>query len=174
VRDPRLRIEHAQVVRKEDLRRFAELGVIASMQPPHPPGAMTFPLEPTISIIGRARWPYAYAWRTLKDAGAHIPFASDWPVSPIDPLEGIEVAVTRKKWQDGDPDQRFTLMEAIAAYTIEGAYAEFAEDRKGMLKQGYFADVTMLDGDIEAVAPEEIHTIRPATVICGGRATFEA
>ena len=65
-------------------------------------------------------------------------------------------------------------MEAIAAYTIEGAYAEFAEDRKGMLKQGYFADVTMLDGDIEAVAPEEIRTIRPAAVICGGRVTFEA
>ena len=172
-RDSRHRIEHVEVVHPADIPRFRELGAIASMQPPHPPGSMGLPLEPTVSMIGRDRWPYSYAWRMLKEAGAHIPFASDWPVSPIDPLEGIEAAVTRKKWQDSDPDQRFTLMEAIAAYTVEGAYAEFAEDRKGMLKQGYFADVTMLDADIEATAPEDIHTIRPATVICGGRVTYE-
>ena len=171
-RDSRHRVEHVEVVHPADIHRFGELGVIASMQPPHPPGAMGLPLEPTVSMIGRDRWPYAYAWRTLKDAGAHIPFASDWPVSPIDPMHGIQAAVTRRKWQESDPDQRFTLMEAIAAYTVEGAYAEFAEDRKGILKEGYFADVTMLDGDIEASAPEEIHTIRPATVICGGRVTF--
>ncbi|MCB1444490.1 MAG: amidohydrolase [Rhizobiaceae bacterium] len=171
-RDSRHRVEHVEVVHPADIHRFGELGVIASMQPPHPPGAMGLPLEPTVSMIGRDRWPYAYAWRTLKDAGAHIPFASDWPVSPIDPMHGIQAAVTRRKWQESDPDQRFTLMEAIAAYTVEGAYAELAEDRKGILKEGYFADVTMLDGDIEASAPEEIHTIRPATVICGGRVTF--
>jgi hypothetical protein len=172
-RDSRHRVEHVEVVHPDDIPRFAELGAIASMQPPHPPGSMGLPLEPTISMIGRDRWPYAYAWRTLKEAGARIPFASDWPVSPIDPIAGIEAAVTRKKWQDSDPDQRFTLMEAIAAYTVEGAYAEFAEDRKGMLKPGYFADVTVLDGDIEAVAPDAIHTIRPKAVICGGRVTFE-
>ena len=173
-RDSRHRIEHIEVVHPADIPRFKEIGVVASMQPPHPPGAMGLPLEPTVSMIGRDRWPYAYAWRTLKEAGAHIPFASDWPVSPIDPLAGIQAAVTRKKWQDSDPDQSFTLMEAIAAYTSEGAYAEFAEDRKGMLKAGYFADVTMLDADIEAVDPLEIHAIKPAKVICGGRVTFEA
>lgn len=173
-RDSRHRIEHIEVVHPADIPRFRELGVIASMQPPHPPGAMGLPLEPTVSMIGRERWPYAYAWRTLKEAGAHIPFASDWPVSPIDPLHGIQAAVTRKPWQDSDPDQSFSLMEAIAAYTSEGAYAEFAEDRKGMLKVGYFADVTMLDADIEAVDPHEIHAIKPATVICGGRVTFQA
>lgn len=171
-RDSRHRIEHIEVIHPADIHRFRQLGVIASMQPPHPPGSMGLPLEPTVSMIGRDRWPYAYAWRTLKDAGARIPFASDWPVSPIDPLEGIEAAVTRKTWQDSDPDQSFTLMEAIAAYTVEGAHAEFAEDRKGMLKTGYFADVTMLDGDIEAVAPDQIHALRPARVICGGRVTF--
>ncbi|UVC07770.1 amidohydrolase [Rhizobium sp. TH2] len=172
-RDSRHRVEHIEVVHPADIHRFKDLDVIASMQPPHPPGAMGLPLEPTVSMIGRDRWPYAYAWRTLKDAGAHIPFASDWPVSPIDPMHGIQAAVTRQKWAETDPDQRFTLMEAIAAYTIEGAYAEFAEDRKGMLKPGYFADVTILDSDIEAVTPEDIHAIRPAGVICGGRVTFE-
>jgi len=173
-RDSRHRVEHIEVVHPTDIHRFKALGVVASMQPPHPPGAMGLPLEPTVSMIGRDRWPYAYAWRTLKDAGAHIPFASDWPVSPIDPMHGIQAAVTRQKWAETDPDQRFTLMEAIAAYTVEGAYAEFAEDRKGMLKPGYFADVTVLNSDIEATALDEIHRIKPATVMCGGRITYES
>jgi predicted amidohydrolase YtcJ len=173
-RDNRHRVEHIEVVHPEDIGRFRELGVIASMQPPHPPGAMGLPLEPTVSMIGRERWPYSYAWRTLKDAGAHIPFASDWPVSPIDPMHGIQAAVTRKKWSETDPDQRFTLMEAIAAYTIEGAYAEFSEDRKGMIRKGFFADVTLLDASIEDVAAADLHAIRPARVICGGRTTFSS
>jgi len=173
-RDSRHRVEHIEVIHPDDIHRFAELGVLASMQPPHPPGAMGLPLEPTVSMIGRDRWAYSYAWRTLKEAGAHIPFASDWPVSPIDPLHGIQAAVTRKKWAESDPDQRFTLEEAIAAYTIEGAYAEFAEDRKGMIRKGYFADLTLLDQSIEDVSSGDIHVIRPATVICGGRVTFAA
>jgi predicted amidohydrolase YtcJ len=173
-RDSRHRVEHIEVVHPDDIHRFKELGVIASMQPPHPPGAMGLPLEPTVSMIGRARWPYAYAWRTLKEAGAHIPFASDWPVSPIEPLHGIQAAVTRKPWAETDPDQSFSLMEAIAGYTIEGAYAEFAEDRKGMIRKGYFADLTLLDADIETVEESDIHTIKPAKVICGGRVTHSA
>jgi predicted amidohydrolase YtcJ len=173
-RDSRHRVEHIEVIHPDDIHRFKELGVIASMQPPHPPGAMGLPLEPTVSMIGRARWPYSYAWRTLKEAGAHIPFASDWPVSPIEPLHGIQAAVTRKPWAESDPDQSFSLMEAIAGYTIEGAYAEFAEDRKGMIRKGYFADLTLLDADIEAVEENDIHTIKPAKVICGGRVTHSA
>ncbi len=171
-RDSRHRIEHVEVIHPDDIPRFADLGVLASMQPPHPPGAMEFPLEPSISRIGRHRWPYAYAWRTLKNAGARIPFASDWPVSDINVLRGIQAAVTRSKWADSDPDQRFTLMETLEAYTAEGAYAEFAEDRKGRLKPGYFADIVILSGDIEQVAPESIASLHPVMTICGGRATF--
>jgi hypothetical protein len=171
-RDSRHRVEHIEVIHPDDIGRFKELGVIASMQPPHPPGAMGLPLEPTVSMIGRHRWPYAYAWRTLREAGAHIPFASDWPVSPIDPMAGIQAAITRRKWAETDPDQRFTLMEAIAAYTIEGAHAQFAEDRKGMIRKGYFADLTLLDTSVEDVPAEELHEVRPARVICGGRTTF--
>jgi predicted amidohydrolase YtcJ len=173
-RDSRHRVEHIEVVHPDDIHRFKELGVIASMQPPHPPGAMGLPLEPTVSMIGRDRWPYAYAWRTLKDAGAHIPFASDWPVSPIDPLHGIQAAVTRKKWAESDPDQRFALMEAIAAYTAEGAYAEFNEGCKGVIRNGYFADVTLLDASIEDVPADDLHQIRPVRVICGGRITYSS
>ncbi|HTV69708.1 MAG TPA: amidohydrolase [Rhizobiaceae bacterium] len=173
-RDSRHRIEHIEVTTEKDIPRFAELGVIASMQPPHPPGTMGFPLEPTIWRIGRDKWPLAYAWRRLKSAGAHVVFASDWPVAAIDPILGIQAAVTRKPWAADMPDQRFTLMEAIAGYTVEGAYAEFAEDRKGRLKQGYLADLVVLSGDLEETDPDEIDSLHPMTTICGGRITYQA
>ncbi|ESZ21223.1 amidohydrolase [Mesorhizobium sp. L48C026A00] len=173
-RDSRHRVEHIEVVTAADIPRFAELGVIASMQPPHPPGAMDFPLEPTLSRIGRERWPLSYAWRTLKQAGAHVVFASDWPVSPIDPILGIQAAVLRKPWAEGDPDQSFSLHESLAGYTVEGAYAEFMEHRKGRLKPGFMADLVVLSADIEATAPEALHTVRPVTTICGGKITYQA
>lgn len=173
-RDSRHRVEHIEVIAASDVPRFAELGVIASMQPPHPPGAMDFPLEPTVSRIGARRWPLSYAWRTLKDAGAHVVFASDWPVSPVDPILGIQAAMLRKPWAEGDPDQGFSLHEALAAYTVEGAYAEFAEDRKGRLKPGYLADLVVLSGDIEATAAEALHKLHPITTICGGKISYEA
>lgn len=173
-RDSRHRVEHIEVVTAADVPRFAELGVIASMQPPHPPGAMDFPLEPTVSRIGPARWPLSYAWRTLKDAGARVVFASDWPVSPVDPILGIQAAVLRKPWAASDPDQSFSLQESLAGYTVESAYAEFAEHRKGMLKSGYLADLVVLSDDIEAIAPEALHKVRPVTTICGGKVTYQA
>lgn len=173
-RDSRHRVEHIEVIAASDVPRFAEMGVIASMQPPHPPGSMGLPLEPTVSRIGRARWPLSYAWRTLKEAGAHVVFASDWPVSPIDPILGIQAAVVRKPWAETDPDQSFSLREALAAYTIEGAYAGFMEHRKGMLKPGYLADLVVLSADIEATAPEALHRVLAATTICGGKVTYRA
>ncbi|WP_348642246.1 amidohydrolase [Mesorhizobium sp. M4B.F.Ca.ET.143.01.1.1] len=173
-RDARHRVEHIEVIQPTDIPRFAALGAIASMQPAHPPGVMDFPLEPAKTRIGPYRWPLAYAWRTLKQAGAHVVFASDWPVARIDVLAGIHAAVNRKPWAPHLPDQSYTVHEAIAAYTIEGAYAEHAEDRKGQLKPGHFADFVLLSGDIEAVSPEEINTLSPALTVCGGRVTFEA
>ncbi|MCV0397791.1 MAG: amidohydrolase [Rhizobiaceae bacterium] len=173
-RDSRHRIEHIEVTTDADVPRFAELGVLASMQPPHPPGSMGLPLEPTVSRIGRDKWRLAYAWRTLKNAGARVVFASDWPVSPIDPIAGIQAAMLRKPWAEGLPDHSYSLHEAIAGYTVEGAHAEFAEDQKGRLRPGYFADIAILDGDIESVAPEELHRLRVATTICGGRISYQA
>ncbi len=173
-RDSRHRIEHIEVTTDADVPRFAELGVICSMQPPHPPGSLGLPLEPTVSRIGRDRWRLAYAWRTLKDTGAHVVFASDWPVSNIDPILGIQAAVTRKTWARGLPDHSYSLREAIAGYTVEGAYTEFAEDVKGRLKPGYYADFVLLSHDIETVDPEELDTVRPITTVCGGTVTYQA
>ncbi|MER9845806.1 amidohydrolase [Mesorhizobium sp. M0106] len=172
-RDSRHRVEHIEVTTAADVPRFAELGVIASMQPPHPPGAMDFPLEPTLSRIGRERWPLSYAWRTLKQAGAHVVFASDWPVSRIEPILGIQAAMLRKPWADGVPDQSFSLLEALAGYTVEGAYAEFMEHRKGRLKPGYLADLVVLSADIEATEPGLLHKVHPVSTICGGKITYQ-
>jgi predicted amidohydrolase YtcJ len=171
-RDSRHRIEHIEIVHPDDIGRFAELGTVASMQPTHPPGSAGLPLEPYLSRIGEARWPYAFAWRTLKDAGARIVFATDWPVSPLPPLSCIHDAMTRKPWKDGMPDQRLDLMETLAAYTSEGAWVEFMEDRKGVLKPGFLADIVVLSGDIEATPHEDIAALRPLATICDGVVTY--
>lgn len=173
-RDSRHRVEHVELTTATDIPRFADLGVIASMQPPHPPGAMSFPLEPTVSRIGRERWAYAYPTRTLLEAGAHVVFASDFPVAPIDPILGIQAAMLRKPWASDMPDQSVSLHQALAGYTVEGAYAEFMEDRKGRLKEGFMADLVVLSADMEATDPAVLHEVRPVTTICGGKVTYQA
>jgi len=173
-RDSRHRIEHVEVVLTEDIKRFARLGVVASMQPPHPPGTMGLPLEPTISLIGENRWADSYAWRSLREAGVRLCFGSDWPVSDINPLRGIHAAVTRKAWKQGVPEQRQSLLETLAGYTRDGAWAEFMEGRKGRIAPGLLADVVVLSDEIEAVDPQAIDTLHPVVTICDGRVTYEA
>jgi predicted amidohydrolase YtcJ len=173
IRDSRHRIEHLELVREEDFARLRDLGVVAAMQPPHPPGQCGLPLEPTLSRMGEAAWPRAYAWRRIRDLGIPLAFASDWPVSSVNPWESIGSAVTRKPWAKGLPDNRQTLLEALASYTQIGAYAEFTEDWKGELKPGHVADLVVLDRDITTTAPDEIAAIMPTFTICGGRITFQ-
>ncbi len=160
-RDSRHRIEHIEVVGRDDIPRFAALGVAASMQP-------------TASIIGEDKWPYAYAWQTLREAGAPMIFATDWPVSPIDPMSCIKAAVTRRRWADSDPDQRQSLADAVASYTRDGAWIERKENRKGRLKPGMLADIVVLSEDIEAIDPEGLDTVRPVATIADGRVVYEA
>ena len=173
-RDARHRIEHIELLHPDDLSRFAELGVIASVQPCHVPGAMDFGAEPALTRIGRARWRDAFPAARLRDAGVVLAFASDWPVADLNPLRCIQAAVLRAPYDESCADQRVTLREALAAYTIGGAYAEHTEDRKGMLKPGYLADVTILSGDIEAVSAERISDLHVAHTICGGRVVYSA
>ena len=172
-RDARHRIEHIELIDRADVPRLAELGVIASVQPSHVPGAMDFPPFPSLDKIGRTRWKDAFLTRTLAEAGARIVFASDWPVADINPLRSIQAALTRQPYE-GAADERLTLHQVLAAYTIGGAYAEHTEDRKGMLRPGYLADLVLLDGDIEAAAPDRIATLCVARTICGGRTVWNA
>lgn len=170
----RHRIEHLELVAPEDFPRLAELGVTASIQPPHAPGCAGLPLEPTLSAIGRDRWEDAFAWQRLAESGAHIALASDWPVADVSVMTGVHAAVTREAWAPGVPDQRFTLEAALRGYTIGGAVAERTEDRKGSLKPGKLADVTILDDDIEEVDPGEIRDLTVRMTICGGTVTYAA
>ena len=172
--DPRHRIEHIEVLHPDDVGRFAELGVVASMQPPHVPGEAGVPMLPTVEMIGEARWADAYAWNTLRAAGARVVFATDWPVSPIDPIASIQTSMIRRKWSPAMPDNRQTLMQALASYTSDGAYVEFMEGRKGILAPGYLADIVVLSGDLEKTDPHALHEIRPRITLCDGRRTYEA
>lgn len=172
-RDSRHRIEHIETLDPADLPRFAKLGVMASVQPTHAPGG-AYPTEPLATLIGRDRLMTAYAWQTLRRSGAQMVFSSDWPVAPLDPLLGIKTAVTRGPIFEGASDERQSLHDAIAGFTRDGAYAAFTEDRQGQLKAGMLADVVVLDGDIEAVEPAAIDTLKVQTTICDGRITYQA
>jgi len=174
LRDSRHRVEHIEVVRWDDIPRFRALGVVASMQPPHPPGQMGLPLEPTVTRIGQANWARAYAWNAFREAGVRLVFSSDWPVSPINPIASIQASMTRKMWAPDLPDNRQTLRQAVSAYTRDSADVEFAEDRKGRLAPGLLADIVVLGGDLESKPVEGLHEVRPVVTICGGKVTYEA
>jgi predicted amidohydrolase YtcJ len=161
------------VIDPADVPRLRTLGVVASLQPIVGLGVPGAPLEPCLSRIG-PKMPYAYAWQTLRAAGAAIAFSSDWPVSPLDPFLGMQAAMTRRPALPGLPEQRQSLMDTLAAFTSDGAYAEFAEDKKGRLAPGLLADVIVLNADVETIPAAEFSTIKPVVTICDGRITYEA
>ncbi|HEX6161383.1 MAG TPA: amidohydrolase family protein, partial [Thermoanaerobaculia bacterium] len=139
-RERRFRIEHAQHLNPELIARFAKSGVIASMQPFHAVDDGRW----AETKIGPERAPYAFAFRSLIDAGATVTFGSDWSVAPLDPLLGIRAAVTRE-WV---PEQRVTVEEALRCYTVNNAYAMFAEHEIGRIAPGMLADIVVLSGDL--------------------------
>jgi predicted amidohydrolase YtcJ len=172
-RDARHRIEHAELVHPDDLRRFADLGVIASMQPAVAPGSGYTPKEPFLSRIGKDRWRSAFPVADLRASGAALAFSSDWPVSDPDPLKAIKETVTRKAWADGVPNQASTLHEALYGYTLGGAFAGHKDHCLGRLAVGYLADVVVLDVDLEAIPVEEIDQYGAAYTISGGKITWQ-
>lgn len=172
-RDSRHRIEHIETLDPADLPRFAELGVVASIQPTHAPGDY-FPPGLITSLIGEKRLKLAYAWQTIRDTGARVCFASDWPVAPLDPLYGVRAALTRKAMCNGAAAETQSLADTLASFTREGAYVEFAENDKGVLKAGRLADVVVLDGDIDQAAPEAVDRLKVRATICDGRFSYEA
>jgi predicted amidohydrolase YtcJ len=171
-RDSRHRIEHIELIDPADIPRLKELGVIASLQPVSAPTVPGNPLEPILTRVGD-KLPYAYAWQLLREAGAVVAFSSDWPVAPLNPFQGIQAALTARPLRADCRPQAQTLMDTLRSFTADGAYMEFMEDRKGTLKEGYLADVIVLDADLEATAPDRVATVLPVTTICDGRVTFE-
>jgi predicted amidohydrolase YtcJ len=173
-RDRRFRIEHAQHLRTSEIPRFGSQKVIASMQPYHEADDGRW----CDKRIGPARSKGTYAFRSLLDTGAVLAFGSDWTVAPLNPLEGIKAAVTRQtldgKHPGGwNPEQKISIDEAVRAYTVGSAYAEFAEKVKGTITPGKLADIVMLDHDIYSVDPAEIDKAQVVLTIMDGRVVFE-
>lgn len=172
-RDRRFRTEHAQHLRRQDIGRFARIGVIASMQPYHAIDDGRWAEK----RIGPERIKTTYAFRSLLASGAHLAFGSDWTVAPLDPILGIYAAVTRRtldgKHPDGwIPDQKITVEEALRAYTGGNAYGVFAERSRGKLAPGYKADLVVLDQDLTAIRPEALSAVKVKATIAGGKVIY--
>lgn len=172
-RDRRWRVEHAQHLRPADIARFGRLGLVAAVQPYH--------------LIDDGRWAEAkigperarttYAFESLRRAGAILAFGSDWTVAPLSPILGIYAAVTRRtldgKRPDGwIPEEKVSVEEAVRAYTVNGAWVEFAESDKGTIEAGKFADLVVLERDIFAIPPEEIGGVKVRMTIFDGKIIY--
>jgi predicted amidohydrolase YtcJ len=173
-RDRRFRIEHAQHLRRSEILRFGQQKVIASMQPYHEADDGRW----CDKRIGPERSKGTYVFRSLLESGAVLAFGSDWTVAPLNPLTGIKAAVTRQtldgKHPEGwNPEQKLTVDEAVRAYTVGSAYAEFAEKVKGTLAPGKLADLVMLDRDIYQINPAEIDQARVVLTVMDGQVVWE-
>jgi len=174
-RDRRDELIHIECLNEKDIPRFKQLGVIACMQPRHCAPDIT---GQWAKAVGPRRWKHAWAFRSLRDAGATLAFASDWNVAEMEPLIGIYTAVTRKgldgKPQGGwVPEQTIDLETAIRGYTINGAYANFAEQNRGSITPGKYADLVMLSDDLFKIPPDKIKDAKVEWTMVAGREVWK-
>jgi len=171
--DRRLRIEHAQHMAAKDFDRFAELNVIASVQPYHAIDDGRW----AEGYIGHDRATRTYAFRTFLNHGVHLAFGTDWDVAPLNPLSTIYAAVTRatldgKNPNGWFPEQKLTVAEAVEAYTMGSAYAEFQQKQKGSIAPGKLADMVVLSDDIFSIDPAKIRDVKVLKTIVGGKVVW--
>ena len=172
-RPSRHRDEHTQTLQLSDIPRFAQLGVIPSLQPTHCISDKKFYEK----RVGINRCKGAYAWRSLINAGSILAFGTDYQVEPLNPMEGLYAAVTRKErlGEEGDgwfPEQKLTMEEAIKYYTLGSAFAQFMEKRKGIIKHGYLADIVITDKDLLTIPENEIMKTKVDYTITGGKVVY--
>ena len=173
--DHRWRIEHAQIMALEDIPRFAELGVVASMQPTHATSDMPW----AEARVGAERIAGAYAWRRFAEAGVPLALGSDFPVESPDPRFGLHAAVTRQD-RSGQPsggwmpEQRLTIAEALHGFTAGAAWANHDEALTGQLAPGLQADFVVLAQDPMAVAPADLHALAVRSTWVDGAPVYEA
>ncbi|HYI14847.1 MAG TPA: amidohydrolase [Thermomicrobiales bacterium] len=171
--DHRHRIEHEQVITEYDMRRFSALGVIASLQPVH---AIT-DLNWVESRVGTERMAGAYAWQSFLKLGTRICIGTDWPVETLDPRVGLYEAVTRRDL-NGDPpegrqpEEALTIEQTLKGYTLDAAWAEFAEAKKGSIEPGKYADLAILDADPTSIDPAELLSLRVLATLVEGRQVY--
>jgi predicted amidohydrolase YtcJ len=172
--DRRFRIEHAQHMAAKDFDRFDQLSVIASVQPYHAIDDGRW-AEPR---IGHERASRTYAFRTFLNHGVRLAFGTDWDVAPLNPMLTIYAAVTRATLDDKNPggwfpEQKLTVAEAVEAYTMGSAYAEFQEKTKGSITPGKLADMVLLSDDILSIDPVKIRDVKVLMTIVGGKIVFD-
>src|SRR3984957_4314457 len=169
----RLRIEHAQVTTPQEIARFKELKVIASMQPSHLLTDMRWAQD----RLGPKRAATSYAWLAFLNKGVTLAFGTDNPVEPVTPFRGLYAAVTRHS-EDGKqeyfPAQRLTMDQALAAYTTGSAFAEFDEKEKGKLAPAMLADFVVLDRDPTSSPPEKLLETKVLRTVVGGKTVYES
>jgi predicted amidohydrolase YtcJ len=176
VRDSRHQLVHIECLSPQDLPRFRKLSVVACMQPRHCAPDIT---GQWAKAVGPERAKYAWAFRSLRDSGAVLAFASDWNVAEMDPLVGIYSALTREGL-DGKPEggwipeQRIDLATAIRGYTLNGAYANFVEQNRGSLVAGKYADIIMLSDNLFELSPEKIKDAHVIWTMVGGKEVYRA
>jgi predicted amidohydrolase YtcJ len=173
-RDRRDRIEHAQTLLPQDIPRFAQLHVIASVQPFHAIDDGRWAEK----RIGPERIKTTYAFRSLMDSGAVVAFGSDWPVAPLVPLTGIYAAVTRRTIDGKNPggwipQEKVSVAQAVRAYTYNAAYAEGEEALKGSIQPGQLADIIVLSSDIFQINPIEIENVKVDLTLLGGQIIYD-
>jgi predicted amidohydrolase YtcJ len=172
-RDSRHRDEHTQTLQTSDIPRFEQLGIIPSMQPTHCISDKRFYEK----RIGTERSKGAYAWRSLVNSGAMLAFGTDYQVEPLNPMEGLYAAVSRKDrlGEEGEgwfPEQKLTMEEAIRYYTLGASYAQFMENRKGIIKPGFLADIVITDKDLMTIPETEIMKTKVDYTITGGKVVY--
>ena len=173
VRDSRHRVEHSQVVRSEDVARFRDLAVIASIQPCHCIDDMRWAEK----RIG-PRVADSYRFASFLKSRVHLAFGTDWDVEPLDPRLGLYAAVSRELPAGGPvggwhPDEKLSMADAVAAYTLGAAYAEFQETVKGSIAQGKFADLVIMEKDLFEISKKEILQTPVAMTILAGKIVFK-
>ncbi len=172
--DRRFRIEHAQHIRPDDIPRFSEIGVIASVQPTHAieDGAWA------VKRIGKERIKYTHPYRSFLESHAMVCFGTDWPVVTIDPFLTLYAAVTRRT-VDGKnpegwiPEQKISIRDAIKCYTLNSAYAEFTEKDKGSIESGKYADFVVLSDNLLTIDPVKIKDVKAEMTIVGGKIVYK-
>ncbi|POX37367.1 hypothetical protein C3486_28835 [Streptomyces sp. Ru73] len=176
-RDARHQIVHVECLDPADTPRFAELGVVACMQPRHAAPEIAGPGQDWAENVGPDRWHKAWPLRSLQEAGAVLAFSSDWNVAEMDPMTGIHTAVTRRPLGGGEPwgpQETIDVESAVHGYTMGSAYANFLENERGSLTVGKLADFVVLSRDILRAAPEDIPGTVAETVVVGGEVVHTA
>ncbi|MEV0704060.1 amidohydrolase family protein [Saccharopolyspora sp. NPDC050389] len=179
MRGGRHRIEHVELLQDRDVARFAELDVVASMQPTHMDWTLPDHTDNWSTRIGAERCGRAWRYRDILAAGGHVALGSDWPIAAFDPREIMAGARLRRPVAEPDrapvlPEQALSAQQVLAGYTTEAAYGAGEEEVAGRVRVGMRADLAVFDGDPRTCAPDELPDLGVACTIVGGRIVHEA